>query len=252
MPRKSKAERRQEARNKPETRPLPTFRPRSQNQAKYLRAIQSSHITICTGYPGTGKTFLAVAEACRMLTTNQINKIILSRPVIEAGERLGFLPGKLEEKAKPYLMPIFDILKQFFSYQQITTMQNSGVLEISPLAYMRGRTFTNSVVILDEAQNANLKQFKMLLTRIGPEGKIIICGDTKQSDIDADDLSALVETLKGVDRITSVQMQKEDIVRHPLIAVIVDRIEELEYKLAHPPIIPYSGNGNGHRLQHLV
>jgi len=217
-----------------------TASPRTPNQHDYIKAIRTSFITFCTGHPGTGKTFLAVAEAIRAIQTQEIKKIIISRPIIGAGESLGYLPGGIDGKVKPYLMPVFDALKEFLSYEKIAQLKNQGKLEINPLAYMRGRTFKDAFVILDEAQNATLSQLKMLLTRLGSNSKIIICGDVKQSDIHVDDLSTCARALKDIKGISHIELASSDIVRHSLIGIITERLE------AATKPNGYKGNGNGH------
>lgn len=210
--------------------------PKTKNQSVYIHSIRKSFITFCIGQPGTGKTFLAVAEALRALRQKDVKKIIISRPVIEAGEKLGYLPGRIEDKLKPYLVPVFEALKDFVSFQELAQLHNQGKLEICPLAYTRGRTFKDSFLILDEAQNATIGQIKMLLTRLGETSKAVICGDPKQSDIDTDDLIICAKALEGVPSITVVQLGIEDIIRHKLLGEIVQRLEDAE---------THRHNGNG-------
>jgi len=236
-------------RKQPEPVKNRTINPRTLTQSEYIQAIRNSHVTICVGLPGTGKTFLAVSEAVRAIKAQEVRKIIISRPIVEAGESLGYLPGKLEDKAKPYLVPIFDALKEFLTYQEIAQLQNQGKLEICPLAYMRGRTFKDSFIILDEAQNATLAQMKMLLTRLGERSKIIICGDTKQSDIYTKDLAKCAKALKGVNGISFIEFTAKDIVRHSLIGIIIERLEAVEHA---KPNGNGSGNGSNNRIMQQV
>ena len=219
--------RRKNKKPRPEQRNI-TAIPRTANQGKYIEEIRKSSITICIGLPGTGKTFLAVSEAVKAIKAQEVKKIIISRPVVEAGETLGYLPGRIEDKTRPYLIPILDSMKEFLSHQEIAQLQNQGRLEICPLAYMRGRTFKNSFIILDEAQNATLSQMKMILTRLGESSKIVICGDTKQSDIQTDDLTTCARALRNIKGISVVELTRSDIVRHSLTGIIIERIEDAE------------------------
>ena len=198
--------------------------PRSEKQKKYVRALKESEIIISTGPAGTGKTFLAVAVALTMLLEKKIERIILSRPAVEAGERLGFLPGDMREKVDPYLRPLYDSLYDLLDFEKIQKKIEIGDIEIAPLAFMRGRTLKNSFAILDEAQNATDTQIKMFLTRIGENSKIVVNGDPSQIDLPNKSLSGLNKSKKLIghlDEISVVDFDHSDVVRHPLVSKIV-------------------------------
>jgi len=198
--------------------------PRSEKQKKYVRALKESEIIISAGPAGTGKTFLAVAVALTMLLEKKIERIILSRPAVEAGERLGFLPGDMREKVDPYLRPLYDSLYDLLDYEKIQKKIEVGDIEIAPLAFMRGRTLKNSFAILDEAQNATDTQIKMFLTRIGENSKIVINGDPSQIDLPNKNLSGLNRSKKllgHLKEISVVDFDHTDVVRHPLVSKIV-------------------------------
>jgi phosphate starvation-inducible PhoH-like protein len=198
--------------------------PRSERQKKYVRALRESDITISTGPAGTGKTFLAVAVALTMLLDKKIERIILSRPAVEAGERLGFLPGDMKDKVDPYLRPLYDSLYDLLDFEKIQKRIEIGDIEIAPLAFMRGRTLKNSFAILDEAQNATDTQIKMFLTRIGDNSKIVINGDPSQIDLPNKSLSGLNRSKKllgHLNEISVVDFDHSDVVRHPLVSKIV-------------------------------
>ncbi len=198
--------------------------PRSERQKNYVRALKENDVTISTGPAGTGKTFLAVAVALTMLLEKKIERIILSRPAVEAGERLGFLPGDMREKVDPYLRPLYDSLYDLLDYEKIQKRIEIGDIEIAPLAFMRGRTLKNSFAILDEAQNATDVQIKMFLTRIGENTKIVINGDPSQIDLPNKNLSGLNRSKKllgHLKEISVVDFDHSDVVRHPLISKIV-------------------------------
>ena len=198
--------------------------PRSEKQKKYVRALKESEIIISAGPAGTGKTFLAVAVALTMLLEKKIERIILSRPAVEAGERLGFLPGDMREKVDPYLRPLYDSLYDLLDYEKIQKKIEIGDIEIAPLAFMRGRTLKNSFAILDEAQNATDTQIKMFLTRIGENSKIVINGDPSQVDLPNKSLSGLNKSKKllgHLKEISVVDFDHKDVVRHPLVSKIV-------------------------------
>jgi len=198
--------------------------PRSEKQKNYVRALRESEVIISAGPAGTGKTFLAVAVALTMLLEKKIERIILSRPAVEAGERLGFLPGDMREKVDPYLRPLYDSLYDLLDYEKIQKKIEVGDIEIAPLAFMRGRTLKNSFAILDEAQNATDTQIKMFLTRIGENSKIVINGDPSQIDLPNKSLSGLNRSkklLEHLKEISIVDFDHRDVVRHPLVSKIV-------------------------------
>ncbi len=204
--------------------PKKSIIPRSEKQKEYVRALRQSDIVISAGPAGTGKTFLAVAVGLTMLLEKKIERIILSRPAVEAGERLGFLPGDMKEKVDPYLRPLYDSLYDLFHYEKIQRMIEIGDIEIAPLAFMRGRTLKNSFVILDEAQNATDTQIKMFLTRIGENTKIVVNGDPSQIDLPNKTLSGLNRSkklLNSLDEIKIIDFDHSDVVRHPLVSKIV-------------------------------
>ena len=198
--------------------------PRSEKQKNYVRALKESDVVISTGPAGTGKTFLAVAVALTMLLEKKIERIILSRPAVEAGERLGFLPGDMRDKVDPYLRPLYDSLYDLLDFEKIQKKIEIGDIEIAPLAFMRGRTLKNSFAILDEAQNATDTQIKMFLTRIGENSKIVINGDPSQIDLPNKNLSGLNKSKKllgHLKEISVVDFDHLDVVRHPLVSKIV-------------------------------
>ena len=204
--------------------PKKSIIPRSEKQKSYVRALRQSDIIISAGPAGTGKTFLAVAVGLTMLLEKKIERIILSRPAVEAGERLGFLPGDMKEKVDPYLRPLYDSLYDLFDFEKIQRMIEIGDIEIAPLAFMRGRTLKNSFAILDEAQNATDTQIKMFLTRIGENSKIVVNGDPSQIDLPNKSLSGLVRSkqlLGHLNEIAVIDFDHSDVVRHPLVSKIV-------------------------------
>ena len=204
--------------------PKKSIIPRSEKQKEYVRALRQSDVIISTGPAGTGKTFLAVAVGLTMLLEKKIERIILSRPAVEAGERLGFLPGDMKEKVDPYLRPLYDSLYDLFHFEKIQRMIEIGDIEIAPLAFMRGRTLKNSFAILDEAQNATDTQIKMFLTRIGENSKIVVNGDPSQIDLTNKNLSGLNRSekiLSHLNEIAVVDFDHSDVVRHPLVSKIV-------------------------------
>ena len=199
--------------------------PRSKKQKEYVKALKTSPITMSLGPAGTGKTYLAVAVALSMLLEKKVERIILSRPAVEAGERLGFLPGDIKEKIDPYLRPLYDSLHDLFDYDKIQRKIESGEIEIAPLAFMRGRTLKNCFAILDEAQNATQIQIKMFLTRIGENSKLVVNGDPSQIDLPNKNQSGLVESqniLKGIKEISIINFDHNDVIRHPLVSKIVE------------------------------
>ena len=204
--------------------PKKSIIPRSKKQKDYVRALRQSDIVISAGPAGTGKTFLAVAIGLTMLLEKKIERIILSRPAVEAGERLGFLPGDMKEKVDPYLRPLYDSLYDLFDYEKIQRMIEVGDIEIAPLAFMRGRTLKNSFAILDEAQNATDTQIKMFLTRIGENSKIVVNGDPSQIDLANKKMSGLDKSkklLSHLNEISVIDFDHSDVVRHPLVSKIV-------------------------------
>lgn len=202
--------------------------PKTINQKIYLEAIENNSICLGIGPAGTGKTYLAVLSALKKLKENKIKKIILTRPAVEAGEKLGFLPGDLKEKIDPYLRPLYDAMYEILGVKQSTEFIEKGIIEIAPLAYMRGRTLENAYVILDEAQNTTINQMKLFLTRLGFGSKMIVTGDITQSDLPGNMLSGLVKAskiLKNVDDIEIHYFTELDVVRHPLVQTIIKRFE---------------------------
>jgi phosphate starvation-inducible protein PhoH and related proteins len=199
-------------------------RPKTTGQAKYLAAIAENDLTICCGPAGTGKTYLAVAAAAAMLKRGQIKRLLLARPAVEAGERLGFLPGDLQAKVNPYLRPLFDALGDMMEAEQVKRFMMNDVIEVVPLAFMRGRTLNDSVIILDEAQNTTVSQMLMFLTRLGQGSKMIVTGDVTQVDLPPGTPSGLADALRklqGLKGIATITLDKADIVRHQLVQDIV-------------------------------
>ena len=209
--------------------PKKSIIPRSEKQKEYVRALRESEIIISAGPAGTGKTFLAVAIGLTMLLEKKIERIILSRPAVEAGERLGFLPGDMKEKVDPYLRPIYDALYEMMPFDRVEKKIQNGDIEIAPLAFMRGRTLKNSFAILDEAQNATDTQIKMFLTRIGENSKLVINGDPSQIDLPNKNQSGLIESqkiLKDIKEISIINFDQNDVVRHPLVTKIVEAYQK--------------------------
>lgn len=209
------------------------IRARSENQLRLVRAYEHNDLIFAIGPAGTGKTYTSIALAVRALKRKEIRKIILSRPAVEAGEKLGFLPGDMKEKIDPYLQPLYDALEEMIPVAKLTEYMDTNVIQIAPLAFMRGRTLNDAVVILDEAQNTTTSQIKMFLTRMGTNTKMIVTGDRTQIDLPATQKSGLVEALRilhGVPDIGFVEMDKRDIVRHKLVTRIVEAYEREEKK----------------------
>ena len=204
-------------------------RPRTDGQARYVRAMQENDLTFSIGPAGTGKTFLAVGMAVNLLRQGQVKRIVLVRPAVEAGERLGFLPGDIVAKVNPYLRPLFDALNDMMVPDQVKRYMENDIIEIVPLAYMRGRTLNQAVIILDEGQNTTIPQMKMFLTRMGNGSKIIVTGDITQVDLPRQMRSGLIDAvhrLRDLDQIAIIYLNESDIVRHPLVQKIVRAYEE--------------------------
>ena len=203
--------------------------PRSKVQATYLSALQQNQLTFGLGPAGTGKTYLAVAVAASMLLSGKVERLILSRPAVEAGEKLGFLPGDMREKIDPYLQPLYDALHDMMPGEQVVRRMESQEIEVAPLAFMRGRTLSNAFVILDEAQNCTTTQMKMFLTRLGENSRMAITGDASQVDLPMGAKSGLkdaVDLLEGIDNIGVIRFGRDDVVRHPLVTQIVDAYDK--------------------------
>lgn len=214
--------------------PRRNIAPKSLNQREYVNALRETPIVFGVGPAGTGKTYLAVAAALSMLLSKKVKRIILTRPAVEAGERLGFLPGDLAEKVNPYLRPLYDALHDMLDFEKVAEMMESGVIEIAPLAFMRGRTLNDSFIILDEAQNTTPEQMKMFLTRLGFGSRMAITGDITQIDLPLgpgvrSGLIHSLEVLKGVEGIKSIYFTKEDVIRHPLVGRIVEAYDKKEH-----------------------
>ena len=202
--------------------------PRSQHQAEYINLLQTKDMVFCTGSAGSGKTYLAVAEALRLVLSHKKNKLIITRPVVEAGESLGFLPGDLEQKINPYLRPLRDAMEAIISVETVRRLTEAGIIEVAPLAYMRGRTLNNAVIILDEAQNTSCSQMKMFLTRMGENSKMFITGDPTQTDLPKKTASGLVHSISVLYKIEDIgfmELTAEDVVRNRLVKKIVRAYE---------------------------
>uniref|UniRef100_A0A2C9L8S5 PhoH-like protein n=1 Tax=Biomphalaria glabrata TaxID=6526 RepID=A0A2C9L8S5_BIOGL len=207
------------------------FFPKTAGQQEYLKALRESSVVIATGPAGTGKTFMAVMYAYELLRTNQIKRIVITRPIVEAGESIGFLPGDMRMKVDPYLMPLYDSFHILMGKEKTEALITKGVIEIAPLAYMRGRTFNDAFVILDEAQNTTQNQIKMFLTRLGFNSKMVITGDISQIDLKMNQQSALIQALhvlKNVEQIKKIRLTVDDIVRNPLVNEIVKAYEHFD------------------------
>lgn len=209
-----------------------TIVPRTVNQAAYLDSIYNSPVTFGIGPAGTGKTYLAVVMAIHYFLKGKVERIVLTRPAVEAGENLGFLPGDLIQKINPYLRPLYDALFELLSVERVSSLIEKGYIEIAPLAYMRGRTLNNAYIILDEAQNTTLSQMKMFLTRLGNNSRFVISGDITQIDLAKPQQSGLIQCrkiLKGIDGIEFIHFSREDISRHPIVEKIVAAYEKAGY-----------------------
>jgi phosphate starvation-inducible PhoH-like protein len=207
------------------------IRAKTFRQRQYIQAVRTQDLTFCIGPAGTGKTFLAAVLGVQALLANQFERLILTRPAVEAGEKLGFLPGDLQQKVNPYLRPLYDALFEFIDPEKIPNLMERGVIEVAPIAYMRGRTLNNAFIILDEAQNTTPSQMKMILTRLGFQSRMVVTGDLTQTDLPANQASGLAvaeKILQSVEGITFCHLTKADVVRHPLVQRIVSAYEHYE------------------------
>jgi phosphate starvation-inducible PhoH-like protein len=205
--------------------------PKTEGQRRYIKSIKNNTLTICIGPAGTGKTYLAMALAVNYLSREEVDRIVLVRPAIEAGEHLGFLPGDFHDKVAPYLTPLYDALNEMLGFDKVKTFQERGIIEIAPLAYMRGRTLNNSFIVLDEAQNCTSDQMKMFLTRIGFNSKVIVTGDITQVDLPDSKPSGLIEVTKILQKINDIffiHLDESDVVRHKLVQKIITAYEKYE------------------------
>ena len=224
-----------------------TIRPKTLGQKEYVDAIDKNTIVFGIGPAGTGKTYLAMAKAVAALQSKQVNRIILTRPAVEAGERLGFLPGTLNDKIDPYLRPLYDALYEMLGFEHVAKLIERNVIEVAPLAYMRGRTLNNSFIILDESQNTTVEQMKMFLTRIGFGSTAVITGDVTQVDLPRGTRSGLkhvIEVLQDVPGISFTHFKPKDVVRHPLVQRIVEAYERHESR-QQGQVRPVEGTGKG-------
>lgn len=207
------------------------LKPRSENQKDYIRTVAENTITFCQGLAGSGKTHIAIGMALEYLLDSKVNRIVITRPVIEAGEKIGYLPGTAEEKLHPYLLPIIDEINHFIPIAQYASLKLNNKIEVVPLGLMRGRNFHNCFIVADECQNASYEQLKMLLTRVGHESKLILTGDVGQSDLNRHlqgGFINMINALGGVEGIGDVKLESSDIVRNPIIAKILSRLDTFE------------------------
>lgn len=207
------------------------LKPRTENQKEYIRTIAENTITFCQGVAGSGKTHIAVGMALEYLLDEKVRKIVITRPVVESGEKIGYLPGTAEEKLHPYLLPLLDEVNHFIAGAQYTSLKTNNKIEIVPLGLMRGRNFHDSFIVADECQNASYDQLKMLLTRIGNNSKMVLTGDTSQSDLHRHMQGGfynMIEALNGIDGIGMSQLYNSDIVRNPIIGKIIGRLDQYE------------------------
>ena len=207
------------------------LRPRSKNQTEYIRTVAENIITFCQGVAGSGKTHIAIGMALEYLMDHKVERIIITRPVVEAGEKIGYLPGTAEEKIHPYLLPILDEINYFISLQVYTKLKITNRIEVVPLGLMRGRSFHRCFIVADECQNASYDQLKMLLTRIGLDSKMILTGDTAQSDLQRHQqggFASMIDALSGLNSMGFMRLQASDIVRNPIIGDIINRLDSYE------------------------
>jgi phosphate starvation-inducible PhoH-like protein len=222
--------------------------PRTPNQASYIRALQSHELVVALGPAGTGKSYLAVAMAVTMMQAGKVERIILARPAVEAGERLGFLPGDIREKVDPYLRPLYDALYDLLPGDQVTKRLETGEIEVAPLAFMRGRTLANAYIIVDEAQNTTPMQMKMLLTRMGENSRMVVTGDLTQIDLPLGAVSGLrdaLEVLEGMEGIAFIHFGHADVVRHEMVARIARAYDERDGRQAELNLIPAAAKKRG-------
>jgi phosphate starvation-inducible protein PhoH and related proteins len=208
-----------------------SIQPRTLNQREYVQAIETHSLTFGIGPAGTGKTYLAAVTAVKALQNHKVERLVLTRPAVEAGEKLGFLPGDLQQKIDPYLRPLYDALNEMIGAEKVPQMIEKGIIEIAPLAYMRGRTLSNAFIIVDEAQNTTTAQMKMILTRLGQNSRMVVTGDITQTDLPRHQTSGLVAAqriLEGVEGIAFTHFTRADVVRHPLVQKIIEAYEDLE------------------------
>ncbi len=228
--------------------PAAPIQARGEGQQSYIDAMSTHDLTFCVGPAGSGKTFLAVAAAVSMLKQHRIKRLVLARPAVEAGERLGFLPGDMQAKVNPYLRPLFDAMNDMMTFEQMTRFIHTDVIEVIPLAFMRGRTFNNAFVILDEAQNASASQMLMLLTRLGHRSKMVVTGDVSQSDLPDGEAAGIVDAvrrLEGIEGIAMIRLLQQDIVRHPLVQRVVEAYSNHTGEVPKKSDSPMSGTRNG-------